>query len=63
MKYLIALVVLTGCSLQVKSDEETTKIIKQHTIMLNAIGTYIATGQNKGVFPKPDDLNKLEDVK
>lgn len=54
MKRLIALMFLTGCTVQVKPDPILEQKLNQHAAVITAITQYIGELQARGVLPKPE---------
>jgi len=57
----LVVILLSGCSVGVPTEVERTPIeqtLEQHTIMLDALIEYIASGQRLGSLPTPEDLRK-----
>ncbi len=56
---VIALALLvSGCAVEMKPDQQTQMVIQQHSAILAAISTYISDLQTKGVLPKPVPLEE-----
>lgn len=58
LRKILAVVLLSGCSIQVKPDPEVEKALQQHSIVLNAVVEYIKQCQEKGICPKPEPEKK-----
>ena len=57
-RLFLSFLILSGCSVQVKPDEQTVAALQNHQAILEAISDYVSQLQEKGVLPKPDDLEK-----
>lgn len=57
-KLILSIVLLSGCTVQVKPDAESQIAMKQHAIIIEQLVNYIAALQASGDLPKPDAIKQ-----